>query len=263
MSWNPNDSAIRVNKTLEERIAEATSQAEIQTIMREAAVAQHIVTPDRYDPNVLLEVAPNTARAPQIFTKLFTINGQTKTISADTELGLAQAETKLFRSLMQPDATETRTDNRDERGRFTATQGTADEDAEQAAANVELRLMMIRNEISPEEYLVQSGLVERHLQRVENENIKTGWESATASFFQSPEGANWPGGSEPLTRIGSILEENGLVDAPDKLDALKQAWAVMQQEDYENAVSREIQEAKDPFELRAILQPGSSSLFNR
>lgn len=60
----PENSAIKVNRTLEEKIAAATSQSEIQQLLRTAALEQHLVVPDIYDHNVLLPVDSGTAPEP-------------------------------------------------------------------------------------------------------------------------------------------------------------------------------------------------------
>ena len=47
------------------------------------------------------------------------------------------------------------------------------------------------------------------------------WAQATAKFLASPEGENWPGGSNNLQLMGYLLSVNGLADADDKVAALQ------------------------------------------
>jgi hypothetical protein len=53
------------------------------------------------------------------------------------------------------------------------------------------------------------------------------WAQATREFLASPEGQNWPGGSNNLTIMGYLLRENGLADAEDKVAALKSVASEM------------------------------------
>ena len=95
--------------------------------------------------------------------------------------------------------------------------------------------------------------------RLENAERATvaGWETATASFLNSPEGQNWPGGAA-LSRIQQILTANHLEDAEDKLEALKSAWLFMQQQDYETQINEKLRTAT-PDELREAIGYGRSS----
>ena len=53
------------------------------------------------------------------------------------------------------------------------------------------------------------------------------WKQATAQFLASPEGQNWPGGSNNLQILGWLLRENGLVDVENKVEALQHVAAEM------------------------------------
>jgi len=244
MSWNPSDSAIKVTPSLEERLAKATS-AEIPEILKQAAIDQGLAKRD-WDPSILVPAEQSAT-----FKKSFTINGQTRTIEGATELELAQAETVLFKSLMDAPAPAAAAAEpaRGTDGRVV--------NAENAVDVEELRMQMIQGTITPEEFVARAGIIERVVdQRAERATV-TGWETATASFLNSPEGQNWPGGAA-LSRIQQILTANHLEDAEDKLEALKSAWLFMQQQDYETQINEKLRTAT-PDELREAIGYGRSS----
>src|ERR1700682_1356904 len=97
-------SAIKTDRSIEEAISKATSQAEVQQILRDAAVNQGVVRPDIYDPNVLLEVAPGPAA--RGYAKTVIINGLKHILEGSTEAELLQAENALYRQTMQPATTQ-------------------------------------------------------------------------------------------------------------------------------------------------------------
>jgi hypothetical protein len=255
---SPENSAIHVNKTLEEKIAAATSQAEIETLMHEAALAQHLVAPDLFDETVLHP----TNVAPQILEKTISVNGQTHTIRGASEGELAHNEAALFRNLFahKPDAAEP---PRDERGRFVPAEPEP-QSADEVARNAELELAFKRGDITAAQYIEKSGVVDAAIERRENAKISGDtllWKSATDSFLQSESAANYPGGEEYLRRMYDCLLENGWENNP-SAETLQAAWQILQQEDYEAEIAQKAQSTNDPYELRNRLQPGSS-LFGR
>jgi hypothetical protein len=133
-----------------------------------------------------------------------------------------------------------------------------------------MRVCISLGQIDIPTYLEQSGEIEKRIERRETETRNSGWESATQDFLNSEEGSSWPGGNEALTRIGQIIEASGLTDTPDKLEALKQAYAAMQQEDSEVIAQKQDVEAAQKIgsatsvdEIRTALRSNGSSLFNR
>lgn len=279
MSFSPNDSAIKITKTLEEQIASAASQAEVQAILRRAAVEQKVVVADAFDPNVLLENP--AAPPPKKFAASVTMKGpdgqpQKRIFEADNELELERQQAEYFRSIALHEAAPTAEP---------ITQRTtevADQSAEDAAAVAELRMQMIRGEITPEEFILQSGEMDRYLQRagIDADSLREvasersaarfekSWSDASEEFVQSKAGETWPGGEANMKRLGEILVENNLVDAADKVDALKQAYEFMKSEKLlvEPAENR-IADARTPQDLQRALDSfrptGSSSLFGR
>jgi hypothetical protein len=260
MSFLPSDSAIKVTKSIEEQLQGVTNVEQIKQIMRDASLAQNLVRKD-FDPAYLIPVE-NTA-APTKVSKVVTLNGVAHSLIADDEAGLLRQESDLYRQAMQPAATTQQTEQpRNERGQFTATEQVTDE---QKALQLQFQL----GQIDIETYLDKSGAIEKHIERRETETRTSGWESATQDFLNSAEGASWPGGNEALTRIGQIIEASGLVDTNDKLEALKQAYAAMQQEDDEITAQHQDAEtqtrvagANSVEEIRHALGR-SSSMFGR
>src|SRR6202049_3811685 len=108
-------SAIKTTKSLEEQINTCQSQAEVQEILRQAAVDQNLVHRD-WDPNILTPNEPGTA--PRQVGKVVVLNGVKHSLVADDEDGLLAQENALYKQAMQPVATtETRTEQpRNERG---------------------------------------------------------------------------------------------------------------------------------------------------
>jgi hypothetical protein len=266
-------SSIKTTKTLEEQLQGVTNSEQIKEIMKSAALEQNLIHRD-WDPEIL--VANEPSAAPQKVSKVFVLNGVKHSLTADDEAGLLAQESAIYRAaLAQPVATETPIEQpRNDRGQFTAVEPTVT-DEQKAALSLQFQL----GQISASEYIEQSGAVsdyleksgaiEKHIERREQTIQKTGWESATELFLQSDEGASWPGGQDSLARIGQIIEASGLTETPDKLDALKQAYALMQQEDGEvtaresfDAASQRIGSATSVDEIREALGR-SSSMFGR
>jgi hypothetical protein len=266
---SPENSAIRVTKSLEEQIAEAGSQAEVQQILRQAALDQRLVTPDIYDPGVLLPTEPGTA--PRGYARAIVIDGVKHVVEAATELELEKAVGDLYRAaLTLPAATERTEPARDPQGRFTA-EPTPEEKAEgelQAAHQAELRLQMIRGEITPEEFLVNSGAMDRALeargidpealQEVSATKVAQSWAAATQEFLVHH--PDWQGGAANKDLLAQLLLENDLTNHPDKLAALEAVYDHAVENNLlipnpEVEMHQQIGEATSPSELRAILQP--------
>jgi hypothetical protein len=95
-----------------------------------------------------------------------------------------------------------------------------------------------RGEISPADYLEQSGAVADYLEKqgvpietlqlTASKQFEQSWEDATKQFLHCAEGASWPGGQQNLEVIGLTIANLGLTEAEDKRGALVQAWKEMQ-----------------------------------
>ena len=113
---------------------------------------------------------------------------------------------------------------------------------DRAVFMVDLETKFKRGEISTAEYLEQSGAMDEYLEKkgipidklknsiTQNEytQFEQSWAQATEEFKNSPAGADWPGGNKNRDMLGMMLNQLNLVDAPNKVAALAQAYAEMQ-----------------------------------
>jgi hypothetical protein len=282
MAHTPANSSIRITPEIEEALKTASFE-EIKSIMSRASVEQGLVTPDRFDPNVLIPTEQATVPHPHRFAKNVTVDGVKHVIEGDSELDLTRKETEFYRQQMQqPTATRTEV-TRDEQGRFTspADQGRTDENV---FAKAELELKFKRGEVSTSDYLEQSGAMEQYLakqgipleelrasvEEKQGERMVQSWQEATQAFLNSPEGRSWPGGQENLKKVGEIIEQQGWQDEADKVSVLTAAYRQMRENNLvasnpEIEMEKRIREARSPAEVRAAVSSlsGSSSLFSR
>lgn len=235
-------SAIRTNQSIDEQVAAASTPSEIAAIMHAAAKNQRLVVPDLYDPNVLLPVEPGTQ--PRAYVKVVRINGTAHTLEGATEAQLLQAETALYRQIVNPDESREEA-SRDERGRFTQRDPDPVEEFHGDALD---------------RALAARGIDPAALAEVSNKKFEQSWAEATTAFLQSDSGASWPGGEKNKTILGQILIDNGLVDSPDKLEAISAAFDFARENgllvpNEEAETLQRINEVTSPSELRALLQP--------
>ena len=276
-------SAIKTDRSIEEAISKATSQAEVQQILRDAAVNQGVVRPDIYDPNVLLEVAPGTV--PRGYAKTVIVNGLKHILEGSTEAELLQAENALYRAAVQPATTQQTEQPRDtSTGRFTSSAEPIVSDEQKAALQLQFQL----GQISASEYIEKSGAVSEYLEKAgipveelkaqvqekQSERVTQSWQSATQEFLNSPAGNWWPGGEINMEKIGKVLIEMEAEDEP-SAENLRRAAEYLRDsnqlvEPPEVAernraleAARIIGEVTDPYTLREMLQPGTSGLFGR
>jgi hypothetical protein len=108
------------------------------------------------------------------------------------------------------------------------------------AARVALDAQFRNGTISTAEYLEKSGAVRQYLEKegisvdalkstveqTQTTQYQQSWADATNEFLNGP-GADWPGGDQNREILGMKIAAMGLTDAPDKVAALAQAWAVM------------------------------------
>lgn len=277
MSFSPNDSGIKLDASLEKQIHAASSQYEIAEILRDAAVAQNLVTRDHYSPDVLLPVdRPGT---PTAFATTITVSGQKHIVEGKTEAEMNENLIAFYKQQLGDSAEPTAERPRDsESGRFVA----ARTDESDPVAKAELELKFKRGEISTDDYLAESGAIERHLeaqgvsvealQQVTSDRTVAGWQQATQEFLNSPEGASWPGGEANKNLLGHVLIQMGADKAPNA-ENLRRAYQYLRDNNKllpneELEAQKAIGEATTPEELReaALRTQGrtsSSILFNR
>lgn len=275
MAFSPEDSAIKVNQSLEEQIFNAKTHYEVAEILRQAAVDQHLVKKDLYSPEILLPVDP-VPGTPKAHAKTVTIAGKTHVFEAATE---AEADAQLlafFRQNFGNQPTEQPAERpRDsDTGRFVA----ARTDDPVAAADLELKFK--RGELSSQEYLEQSGAIRTYLEsqgvpieelrasveEKQDARVAKSWQDATAEFLNSSSGQDWPGGPQNLKTMQVVLQRMNAADNP-SVDNLALAYEYMKQHDLvaenpELTIRAKISEARSPEELRSILHSGSS-VFGR
>jgi uncharacterized protein with FMN-binding domain len=266
-------SSIKETPELIEALKSAQTHEEMKAILAREAVAQRVVTPDAYDPSVLIPTAPGTA--PRAYGKTITINGQKHIIEAATEAELLEKENAVMREIFAVQPAATQTDDaqpRDAQGRYTSV-------ADDPAAKVELELRFKRGDITAVEYLRESGEIENYLRDtgvpieelreavVEKQSAKftQSWADATQEFLNSPAGNTWPGGVENMRILGRLLERNNLTDQP-SVETIAAAYECMKEnnmlvENPEIAMRQKISEARTDEEVREAVR--GSGLFSR
>jgi hypothetical protein len=227
MSYSPQDSRIKVDASLEEQIHDATNVEQMKAILRAEALRQNLIVPDVINASVLHEV---DVAAPRRFAKTVEIGGIRKTFEGDSELEVEREYGAFLKeTFSQP--VETAEQRRNERGQFvsTAEQVKLDEAAQaELLRRNELELKFKRGEIATDDYLTQSGAIERHLQdqgidvdalrEVSASKLKTSWEAATEEFQQTEEGRRWMASfsfsQENFKKLGTVMIEMGCADSP-------------------------------------------------
>jgi hypothetical protein len=274
MAYGPQDSAIKVTPALEEKLKDASFE-EIKEIMKNAAVEQGLAHRE-WDETIVTPNEPGTV--PKGFARTVTINGTKHVVEADSELALEKAMGDLYRAKLQPAATEQQTEQaRGTDGRFVA-----QDDAEAQAAHIsevtELRMQMIRGEITPEEFLTKSGAFDSYLaergvdmetlQEASGKRIERAWVDATSGFLNSEAGSWWPGGSDNMEKISHVLIEMGATEEP-CVENLRRAAEYLRDsgqliENPEVALQQKIADAQSFSDIVSIMRPGSGgSLFGR
>jgi hypothetical protein len=255
MAFTPENSAIRVDKMLEEKLKTASFE-EMHEILNQAVVDQGHAVRDYYSPDVLIPVdRPFPKRA-----KIVVVDGVKHTIEGATETELPQNETAFYRQAFNGAAAPTNREEpqpRDAAGRFTADQG----DQEAAIKAADAHLALLRGESDAlDRALAARGIDPAALQEVSNQRYQQNWASATAEFLRGP-GGSWPGGEANKQKLGDVLVSMGLSENP-SVDSLARAYDYMKKNNLvvaNEAVEFEdrIAEATSHEELRDILTGGN------
>jgi hypothetical protein len=277
MAFTPQDSAIKVTKSIEEQVAAANGPEQIKEIFREAAISQGLVFED-WDPSYLVVVEKPQPRS---FAKTIVIDNVKHVLESDSQQGLADAEINLYHQVFAKPATSNEP-VRDAQGRFTADQTrAANTDAVEAATTISaeeksaLQIQFQLGQISAAEYIEKSGAVADFLQKqgvpiedlkaqiVERQQVLTeqDWKSATEEFLAH---SDWPGGDINRQRLGEQIISMGATEKP-SVDTLGRAYEVLKAknmlvESPESTAQKEadrqqarISVAKTPEEIREIL----------
>ena len=146
---------------------------------------------------------------------------------------------------------------------------------------VELELKFKRGEISTDEYLAQSGAIERHLasqglslealRAATDRGLINDWESATDEFLQSEAAADWPGGEANQAILGKILIDMGAAEYP-SAENMRRAYEFMRENNLvvatpESDAFKRIDAAESRDELEKVISTlsprANSSLFGQ
>jgi hypothetical protein len=255
------------NAEFQKKVDACTTPEQLKELFHNQELAQGMRVPDPFD-ETLLHLA--NIPQPRGYAKTVTVNGVKHILEGATETELADAEVSLYRSLFSQPAAETEQPRDPATGQFRATAdqeraaATAADPATEAARQADLRGQMIRGEISPEEFAIQSGAIERALasagidpealREVSHQQYEQNWASATEEFLAS---SDWPGGEINRQRLGETLIAMDAIDSP-SVDTLRRAYQILKDKNklVENAEltrERRLAEAKSPAEIREIL----------
>src|SRR3984957_10871261 len=227
MSSTPNDSAIKLNASLEEKVFNAKTSYEIGDLLRQAACDQGLCKKDIYSPDILIPLEQPAPGTPTAFVKTVTTeDGVRHSFEGATD---GEASEKLLAFVRQR-ANEPAERPRDsESGRFVAR---TDDDP---VAKADLEIKLRTGQITTEQYLAESGAIERHLeangvsiealQAATAERTTASWQSATEEFLKT---SDWPGGDENLRIAAQLIRENGLEDKP-SAETLRSVFAHMKE----------------------------------
>jgi hypothetical protein len=276
MSFTPKDSAIPVDKSLEEKIANASFE-EIKQLLKDQSVAAGVCVQDYYDKTIYLPLEQSAPAPPSPKVgRILKVDGKAYLVEAETEEGLAAAIDEFYRGIFQQPAPPAAQQQR------TQPRNTDFTDAEQAEAvrKSELELRFKRGEISASQYLEESNAVADYLAQngVDMESLRTvsgqrfeqSWSDAAATFAQQH--PDWPGGEQNKNLLGRVIEANGWMDAEDKAAALHAAYEQLKAQDAlimtpEQELSDKLANAKSHSEVSDALESlrprGSSGFFGR
>ena len=212
----------------EKQLALATQGAADQAIAEKAAADQ-----------IIAEKAAADAAAPAP-TRMVEIGGRSFTFEGADEAELDRLELnalKVAYAVQAPASVQTVAEPV-----ITAAQAQAAAETE-VLAKVELERKFRAGEISPADYIQQSGAMRDYLAKegVSLESLKAvvesnqdtrfeqSWKAAGDAFQNSPAGLDWPGGKKNQELLGLKIAAMGLTDAEDKVAAIAQAYAAMKQ----------------------------------
>lgn len=261
-------SAITVTPELEKAVAACSTPSEIAGVMRDFAVRQGVAVQ-----NADGELVPTGVNPPQKFGGYITVDGVKTYVEGSSPEELQEK----MREAMAPRASTEQA--REERGRFTDREQTHQPtDAERAAAQADLELKFKRGQITTDEYLAQSGAIERHLeaqgisvsalQEASASAYQNEWATATQKFLSDPSN-DWPGGDQNRDTLAKIIAANPeLLDADDKVAALTAAHNFAKENNLlvanpETELSQKLAHATSPEEIDALLGRHQRNHYDR
>jgi hypothetical protein len=277
--------AIKLTPAQEAEVAKLPSTSAIITYMRERSVEQGLVTKDDFDRtgDDYFSYHPIDTPQPTGMVKAVVIDGVKHIIEGKTEDELVSNELALMRQLFAQPATGTE-QQRDSQGRFVSQPTQAELEAEAArvaALNVDPAAAALAPSLTAA--LQAAGIdvsaLRDFTETKRAEAYTQSWTDAATAFGEAhPE---FPRSEENKTILGRFISENNLLDAEDKLAALKAAYnfAVENKRFVETTEAkqaraaaeqaRQINEAQTPEELQTLLRskghlaPIGSNLWGR
>ena len=223
MSFFPKDSAIQVTPSLEVQISKAVSAQEIQALLHQAAQDQKLIEPDPFDRSgtdwfSMRPVEPVTAA--KGLTKTLVVDGQTHIIAGGNEAELISAELQLMRTLFAGNASTTQARRSD--GKFVS-QSDIEAEAERGA-NIDPAAAALAPSVTAalEAAGIDVNALREFTAAKRGERIQTSWQQATSAFKENH--PDWIGGDANKELFARLLDENNLVDAPDKVAALEAVY---------------------------------------
>jgi|SRR5712664_1403410 len=286
---------LRSDKNLDADINRATTFEDLRALLERATLRSGIADRDpqtgqfvRRDPLTPADqVIPDDAD--KQITKTEVIGGQEFTFTGtalDVEKAIGDAY-KVAEALKttQPPASVT---PRSVRAKTPA------ESEQEVLDRTEARLALIRGEIDIDEYMGRTHAVETFLAEkgfdvdaAAADQFESSWAQSVQTFLRdTPEGQTWKGGQKNMEIIGNLLRSHGLVDAEDKVAALRAVAAEMRSKGLEfdgDVTPEQMIEATDKATPQEILEAwkekqgtletanasfielhrGSSGIFNR
>jgi DNA gyrase inhibitor GyrI len=221
---------MKSDKRLDADINKAQTFEDLRALLENATVRSGIAERDpqtgqfvRRDP--LISAAQTVAPAEEEVTKTEVIGGREFTFTG-TAGDVAKAVADAYR------VAEAVTEAAEAPAPITPRSVRAKTQAErerEICDRTELDLQFRRGELTTAEYLDRTNAIGEYLaekgfdvQEAASRQFEQSWAQATESFLRdSPEGQSWKGGQKNLEIIGNLIQSHGLVDAQDKVAALR------------------------------------------
>jgi DNA gyrase inhibitor GyrI len=222
------ESFMQADKHLEKDINKATTYEDLVGLLHNSLERSNIATRDpetgqfvRRDP--LSPAAQTVAPAEEEVKKTEVIGGKefTFTGTAD-EVSKAVADAYRVAEAVTTQAAEPVTP----RSVRAKTQAERERDI---CDRTELDLQFRRGELTTAEYLDRTNAIGEYLAEkgfdvdaAAGKQFEQSWQQATESFLHdTPEGQTWKGGQKNMELIGNLIQSHGLIDAEDKVAALR------------------------------------------
>jgi hypothetical protein len=188
-------------------LIEAVKQARDEAVVNDGSHVRGWINPDELIPT-------NTPQPKQFITMVTKPDGTTEPIEGDTELESLQKANAYYRSLRSGETPAAAAQP--------AKPQLSVEEQRAAVEEAEIRLKLMRGELSPETaldtYLSSRGI---DIQEIQNKQVEQSWATAVDAFKERH--ADWEGGTANLESMMKALEELGLADSP-SVASLEQAF---------------------------------------